>query len=63
MCRADVLKEIRQHPGINTRKLSKYLSATHNVPKQKICGYLSALKRRGEISILTLVPKRMSIAW
>lgn len=58
-----VLSIIKKFPGINTRYLIDTLSTVCDVSPNKICGYLSWLKRSGQITIVTFIPNQFSIAY
>lgn len=57
-----VLAYIHGHPGRSTREAIATLATKHRVTKQKICGYLSYLRRSKQIDIITLVPRHLSVA-
>lgn len=60
---ADLLKVIKDHPGISTRVWIDAFAIAAKVPKQKVCGHLSWLKRSGQITIKTTVPYKCSYAY
>lgn len=46
----------------DTRQIINAVSAQTPTSKQRICGYLSWMKRSGQIEIVTVIPKKRSIA-
>ena len=62
--RMGVQAVIRNNPGIDTRHISTFIAAPGiSINKHHINGHLSWLKRSGQIKIVTLQPKRCSIAF
>lgn len=59
---ANLLVVIKAHPWVDTRVLIDAFAIAAGVPKQKVCGHLSWLKRSGQITIDTIVPGAFSIA-
>lgn len=60
---AKLLSVIQAHPGVCTRAWIDAFAVAAGVPKQKVCGHLSWLKRSGQITIKTIVPSMFSIAY
>ena len=57
-----ILKLIKNHHDIDTRIVIDAFSIAWDVPKQKISGYLSSLKRNGKIKIITIEEGEFSTA-
>lgn len=58
----NILFLIKAYPGIDTRYLIGLLEIA-GIKPQKVCGHLSKLKREGKIQIVTIQPRRCSIAF
>ena len=57
-----LLESIKERPNMDTRAIINICAKVLSVPKQKICGHLSWLKRSGQISINTKIPDKYSEA-
>ena len=60
--RMDIQERIRRMLPADTRKITRVVATQIPTSKQRICGYLSWMKRSGQIQIETLIPKKLSIA-
>ena len=46
----------------DTRQIINAVAGQIPTSKQRICGYLSGMKRSGQLQITTVIPKKLSIA-
>lgn len=61
MLMKNILYFIQCYPGIDTRLVIDYFHMA-GIRKQRICGYLSLLKRRKMISMNVIHPGRQTLA-
>lgn len=60
--RGKILKLISEHPDIDTRVIIDAFSIALDVPKRKICGYLSSMVQNEEIEITIIRENELSTA-
>ena len=63
MLKNNILYFIKTNPMLNTRRDLIDFLAVAGVNKHRVCGYLSSLKKAGEINIVVQKPSHCSPAY